>query len=237
MRRGVLVMLTSLIIAHFFNFHKNLFVPNHPFLLNFHKILDASDADTLDYLINHSFFPPVSTRREVLVTLTTDMGKILSNLHKLRMGGEVDFVNSIQIAHVSDCVRIYSSFSLSLSLFLCVLYCCPSHFYAFTLLSHFIVYRAKRIYSPFPLQLALKHRQSKNHKPRIIAFIGSPIADSDKEVCVVLFVLLYLCMYVCVCVFYRFVFFFPLHPLNSTFHTRFFSWWTWARSWRKTELQ
>lgn len=31
-------------------------------------------------------------------------------------------------------------------------------------------------------QLALKHRQGKNHKMRIIAFVGSPVHDSDKDV-------------------------------------------------------
>uniref|UniRef100_A0AAZ3SID3 26S proteasome non-ATPase regulatory subunit 4 n=1 Tax=Oncorhynchus tshawytscha TaxID=74940 RepID=A0AAZ3SID3_ONCTS len=30
--------------------------------------------------------------------------------------------------------------------------------------------------------LALKHRQGKNHKMRIIAFIGSPVEDNDKDV-------------------------------------------------------
>uniref|UniRef100_A0A8C5NJM2 VWFA domain-containing protein n=1 Tax=Junco hyemalis TaxID=40217 RepID=A0A8C5NJM2_JUNHY len=30
-------------------------------------------------------------------------------------------------------------------------------------------------------QLALKHRQGKNHKMRIIAFVGSPVHDSDKD--------------------------------------------------------
>ena len=30
--------------------------------------------------------------------------------------------------------------------------------------------------------LALKHRQSKNHKTRIIAFVGSPIKEQQKEV-------------------------------------------------------
>ena len=31
-------------------------------------------------------------------------------------------------------------------------------------------------------QLALKHRQGKNHKTRIVVFIGSPIEDDEKEV-------------------------------------------------------
>merc|ERR1719277_2573247 len=30
-------------------------------------------------------------------------------------------------------------------------------------------------------QLALKHRQNKNQKQRIVAFVGSPIAASEKE--------------------------------------------------------
>lgn len=33
-----------------------------------------------------------------------------------------------------------------------------------------------------PLQLALKHRQGKNHKMRIIAFVGSPVEDNEKDV-------------------------------------------------------
>ena len=30
--------------------------------------------------------------------------------------------------------------------------------------------------------LALKHRQGKNHKMRIIAFVGSPVEEDEKEV-------------------------------------------------------
>jgi len=30
--------------------------------------------------------------------------------------------------------------------------------------------------------LALKHRQSKNHRTRIVAFVGSPISEDEKEV-------------------------------------------------------
>lgn len=33
-----------------------------------------------------------------------------------------------------------------------------------------------------PFQLALKHRQGKNHKMRIIAFVGSPVEDNEKDV-------------------------------------------------------
>ena len=33
--------------------------------------------------------------------------------------------------------------------------------------------------------LALKHRQSKNHKTRIVAFVGSPVTEDEKEVCMI----------------------------------------------------
>jgi len=32
------------------------------------------------------------------------------------------------------------------------------------------------------VQLVLKHRQGKNHRMRIVVFIGSPIEDDEKEV-------------------------------------------------------
>ena len=32
------------------------------------------------------------------------------------------------------------------------------------------------------MKLALKHRQGKNHKMRIIAFVGSPVEDNEKDV-------------------------------------------------------
>ncbi|RIB02158.1 hypothetical protein C2G38_1991759 [Gigaspora rosea] len=64
---------------------------------------------------------------EVLVTLTSDHGKILTALHKTQIGGKINFTTGIQIA-----------------------------------------------------QLALKHRQNKNQRQRIIVFVGSPIED-DKN--------------------------------------------------------
>ena len=33
-----------------------------------------------------------------------------------------------------------------------------------------------------PSQLALKHRQGRNHKLRIVVFVGSPIEIDEKEV-------------------------------------------------------
>jgi len=64
----------------------------------------------------------------VLVTLTTDTGKILAKLHQVNPNGEMRFISGIKIAH-----------------------------------------------------LCLKHRQGKNHKTRIVAFVGSPIEAEEKE--------------------------------------------------------
>ncbi|BES98904.1 26S proteasome non-ATPase regulatory subunit [Nesidiocoris tenuis] len=65
---------------------------------------------------------------EVLATLTTDVGRILSKLHQVSPNGNISLLTGIRIAH-----------------------------------------------------LALKHRQGKNHKMRIVAFVGSPIGMDDKE--------------------------------------------------------
>jgi len=64
----------------------------------------------------------------VLVTLTSEVGKIISKLHQLKPSGCVDLVRGIKVAN-----------------------------------------------------LALKHRQSKNHKPRIIMFIASPVVVDHNE--------------------------------------------------------
>jgi len=64
----------------------------------------------------------------VLVTLTTDTGKLLAKLHQINPTGNMRFISGIKIAH-----------------------------------------------------LALKHRQGKNHKTRIVAFVGSPIQVEEKE--------------------------------------------------------
>ena len=68
-------------------------------------------------------------RLEVLATLTTDVGRILSKLHQVQPKGDSHFTSAVRIAH-----------------------------------------------------LTLKHRQGKNHKLRIIIFVGSPIIDEEKEV-------------------------------------------------------
>mmetsp|Transcript_44140 Transcript_44140/g.116819 ORF Transcript_44140/g.116819 Transcript_44140/m.116819 type:complete len:428 (-) Transcript_44140:292-1575(-) len=65
---------------------------------------------------------------EVLVSPTTDIGKMLNVLSRVQMDGMSDLRRGIQTA-----------------------------------------------------QLALKHRQNKNQKQRIIAFVGSPVTSTDKE--------------------------------------------------------
>jgi len=65
----------------------------------------------------------------VLVTLTSDTGKILAKLNQVAPAQELKFIPGLKIAH-----------------------------------------------------LCLKHRQGKNHKTRIVAFVGSPIDSDEKEV-------------------------------------------------------
>jgi 26S proteasome regulatory subunit N10 len=70
----------------------------------------------------------IANTTEVLVTLTTDVGKLLAKLHQVQPKGTISFVSAIRIAH-----------------------------------------------------LVLKHRQGKNHRMRIIVFVGSPVAEDEKE--------------------------------------------------------
>lgn len=64
---------------------------------------------------------------EVMVTLTSDIGKVLTALHNVKLSGNAHFTTGVQIA-----------------------------------------------------QLALKHRQNKNQKQRIIVFVGSPVVEDEK---------------------------------------------------------
>ncbi|KAJ3044640.1 hypothetical protein HDV00_001566 [Rhizophlyctis rosea] len=64
---------------------------------------------------------------KVLVTLTPDIGKILTALHNIQISGNSNISTGVQIA-----------------------------------------------------QLALKHRQNKNQRQRIIVFVGSPLAEDEK---------------------------------------------------------
>lgn len=66
---------------------------------------------------------------EVLATLTSDVGRIMSKLHRIQPNGNINLLTGIRIAH-----------------------------------------------------LALKHRQGKNHKMRIVVFVGSPVNSDEKEI-------------------------------------------------------
>ena len=70
----------------------------------------------------------LSANPQVLATLTSDVGRILSKLHQVQPKGEIDFLTGIRIAH-----------------------------------------------------LTLKHRQGKNHRMRIVVFVGSPINIDENE--------------------------------------------------------
>jgi len=65
---------------------------------------------------------------EVLATLTSDVGRILSKMHLVQPTGNINLVTGIRIAH-----------------------------------------------------LVLKHRQGKNHKMRIVVFVGSPVKADEQE--------------------------------------------------------
>lgn len=67
-------------------------------------------------------------RIEVLITPTSDLGRMVAEIANVKIGGHSDLLRGIQTA-----------------------------------------------------QLALKHRQNKNQKQRIVAFVGSPVTASEKE--------------------------------------------------------
>ena len=45
-------------------------------------------------------------RVEVLVTLTSDVGQILAQLHQVQLKGNISFLTSVRVAHVSVSMRI-----------------------------------------------------------------------------------------------------------------------------------
>ena len=87
---------------------------------------------------------------EVLVTLTTDFGKVLDGLHRTKIRGSTHLATGIQIAGV--CKAYHNGWLLR----------------DFTLTGYF-------------LQLALKHRQNKSQRQRIIVFTCSPIDEDEKS--------------------------------------------------------
>jgi 26S proteasome regulatory subunit N10 len=104
-------------------------------------------------MLTRSLCPSCSP--EVLATPTADLGKILSAMHKASIGGESDLYTGIQIAQVRRCSNL-----------------CPS------------VSSAPDRWRPLLhgfLQLALKHRQNKTQRQRLIILVGSPLSASQDE--------------------------------------------------------
>ena len=93
----------------------------------------------------------VARRPEVLVTLTPDIGKILSAVHSIQLGDRCDVLAALRIAQVRSCLLARS-------------------------LTRSRAFHLSRVHS----QLALKHRQNKDQRQRIVLFIGSPI-ECDKK--------------------------------------------------------
>lgn len=95
---------------------------------------------------------------EVLVTLTTDFGKILSGLHDTKIKGGTHLATGIQVAGVCHIPFPAPTFQVC--------------YFAGLKLINSTLFAA--------LQLALKHRQNKSQRQRIIVFVGSPIVEDEK---------------------------------------------------------
>ena len=83
------------------------------------------------------------------MTPTQDEGKLIAALHEAKQGGLADLSTGIQVAQVKP-PRLPVAFRLGTAL--------------------------TRRETP---QLALKHRQNKNQRQRIIVFVGSPLSASS----------------------------------------------------------
>ena len=84
-------------------------------------------------------------RVEVLVTLTTDVGRILARLHQVQPRGNISFLSAVRVAHVSLCFCCYSS---------------DSPYFAFAPSLLFELQNTKILYAVHSMQLTakIKHR-------------------------------------------------------------------------------
>ncbi len=110
-------------------------------------------------------------RPEVLVTPTQDLGKILTALHNVKITGKTNFVSTIQVSeniipHIGPMILNPEDHKTSLGQNVEIA-CFFDHLFFSLFLQ--------------VAQLALKHRQNKNQRQRIIAFVGSPLEDDSKE--------------------------------------------------------
>ncbi|KAL9637033.1 MAG: hypothetical protein Q9164_002454 [Protoblastenia rupestris] len=87
---------------------------------------------------------------EVLVTLTTDFGKVLDGMHRTKIRGHTHLATAIQVAGVR------------------------------LTLSEELLEETANVWS-VNVQLALKHRQNKSQRQRIIVFTCSPIDEDEKN--------------------------------------------------------
>ena len=105
---------------------------------------------------------------KVMATPTPDLGRVLSCMQEIRPEGQVSLVQGVQVSGIvtprSASVRAFAS-SPALPSDAATCRVPPSSSFAS------VVQIA---------QLALKHRQNKNQRQRIVAFIGSPLAEEEK---------------------------------------------------------
>ncbi|CAG2059328.1 unnamed protein product [Timema podura] len=122
---------------------------------------------------------------EVLATLTSDVGRILSKLHQVEPNGNINLVTGIRIAHRNV------EFIGSVHTFVCKENVKPfrkNHPQYTRTRSNLnlpiigsLVYCKSNTLDHVATELALKHRQGKNHKMRIVIFVGSPVETEEKE--------------------------------------------------------
>lgn len=93
-----------------------------------------------------------------MATLTTDVGRILSKMHTVQPKGDINLLTGVRIAHVSHALSFIWTARKK------------------------IIKKNKLIQKlSFLSKLVLKHRQSKNHKMRIVVFVGSPVVTDEAE--------------------------------------------------------
>ena len=126
--------------------------------------------------------------RQVLVTPTPDLGKVLNAMQELKIEGDINLATAVQVrlqwqlgecqlrtgttAVAEDVPGCLSPAALLQSGCLQSAFVCPTAGQTTAL-------HANRPPCLQIAQLALKHRQNKNQRQRIVIFIGSPIQE-DK---------------------------------------------------------
>lgn len=97
-------------------------------------------------------------RPNVVLTLTSDVAKVYSNVDRIPITGTVDLLTSFQVAMVCFIQTIAHPFC--------------HHFHHYHLLFSL---------GPHNKQLVLNHRQNHIHHPRIVACVGSPVLPTEMS--------------------------------------------------------